>query len=850
MANVAVITNAFVIKSLPTKPFHQYDVFQSEGNIDSPPPPKRQRLIHALQTIAYPNVFQPQAVYDGNKLLYASHIVPDGIYRVHGSNPNAPPGARGWYEIKISRTKGTEVVPSHVNQLMTQGSATTQTITATNLLQLLLSQAANLKYPNNTRAYFTPDGKRQIPGMAVELWRGFFQSVRPSIGRMLVNVDMTVAAMYLSGPLIDVAMAVLNVRDARKLALHNDRSEDFKKLEKYLKKRLITVQTNPRSVKTIRGLVPGPVGRYEFHRSGSGPVTTIGIYYEETYRITLRFPDMIGVLTSGKSAPFPVVIPLELCKLNPGQLYKKKLPPEATREVVSFAAVNPADRLRTIRQGAGGRPDQLRSPVQEYAENQFMLEAGMRVDLNALTVPGRLLNVPRLVYGPGDHGNTPKLITPRDGAWNVLHSRFYTPQSMMRWAVVNFDHRIPPPTVQRVITGITGCCRELGMTVGQVNCVRTGDMHNVKQTLADVIRELGGAKEVDIIIVLLPTRADDIRTLVKYTSDCELGVRTQCLREQNIQRANNQYWNNVALKLNARLGGVNALVDSPVLKELKSKPFMIMGYDVSHPSPGVNRPSVCSLVWSHDQHGAAYCATTRVQEPRKEITNDLKDMVVDAILMFGNKHRVAPASVYFYRDGVSEGEFAQVQNTEIEAIKGAFEEVWRKMKLPGPLPKLTFLVVGKRHHFSFFPPSPNDEVGDRTGNCRAGLVVDKGLANPQFPDFYLQSHAAIKGTSRSGHYTVLLDENFGGNLGKLQELSFALCHVYAKATRSVSIPAPVYYADLACARGKFHIDPVLNMDLDGSTTTDGKEEATLDLQRWKAVYQSINANIQGSMYFL
>lgn len=28
----------------------------------------------------------------------------------------------------------------------------------------------------------------------------------------------------------------------------------------------------------------------------------------------------------------------------------------------------------------------------------------------------------------------------------------------------------------------------------------------------------------------------------------------------------------------------------------------------------------------------------------------------------------------------------------------------------------------------------------------------------------------------------------------LQALSFALCHVYARATRSVSIPAPVYCA--------------------------------------------------------
>ena len=34
---------------------------------------------------------------------------------------------------------------------------------------------------------------------------------------------------------------------------------------------------------------------------------------------------------------------------------------------------------------------------------------------------------------------------------------------------------------------------------------------------------------------------------------------------------------------------------------------------------------------------------------------------------------------------------------------------------------------------------------------------------------------------------------------RIQELAFTLCHVYAKATRSISIPAPVY-----C---EFRLDP-------------------------------------------
>ena len=50
-------------------------------------------------------------------------------------------------------------------------------------------------YPHNLRAYYTSAGREPIGG-GLELWRGFFQSVRPSIGQMIINVDVSVSAMY------------------------------------------------------------------------------------------------------------------------------------------------------------------------------------------------------------------------------------------------------------------------------------------------------------------------------------------------------------------------------------------------------------------------------------------------------------------------------------------------------------------------------------------------------------------------------------------------------------------------------------------------------------------------------
>jgi eukaryotic translation initiation factor 2C len=75
-------------------------------------------------------------------------------------------------------------------------------------------------------------------------------------------------------------------------------------------------------------------------------------------------------------------------------------------------------------------------------------------------------------------------------------------------------------------------------------------------------------------------------------------------------------------------------------------------------------------------------------------------------------------------------------------------------------PKITVIVVGKRHHVRFFPANANE--ADRSGNCIAGTVVDSDIAHPVEFDFYLQSHGGLLGTSRPSHYNVLHDENLFG----------------------------------------------------------------------------------------
>ena len=72
-------------------------------------------------------------------------------------------------------------------------------------------------------------------------------------------------------------------------------------------------------------------------------------------------------------------------------------------------------------------------------------------------------------------------------------------------------------------------------------------------------------------------------------------------------------------------------------------------------------------------------------------------------------------------------------------------------------------------------------------------------------------HFILQGTSRPCHYQVLWDDsNMSAN--ELESLSYYLCHLYSRCTKSVSYPAPTYYSHLAADRARKHHDHLTDME--------------------------------------
>jgi eukaryotic translation initiation factor 2C len=63
---------------------------------------------------------------------------------------------------------------------------------------------------------------------------------------------------------------------------------------------------------------------------------------------------------------------------------------------------------------------------------------------------------------------------------------------------------------------------------------------------------------------------------------------------------------------------------------------------------------------SHDPGAFRYSIQIRLQPPRVEIIQDLEAIVKDQLLYFAECSYYLPNRIIFYRDGVSEGQFAEV----------------------------------------------------------------------------------------------------------------------------------------------------------------------------------------------
>ncbi|KAK0227666.1 argonaute-like protein [Armillaria fumosa] len=805
--------------SVPEGMIYQYDVQIYVGDDDKEKTLNmsfNRSLFDKMQNL-FQDVFTPCAVYDGKKIAFASHELDLGASDkrqfdlMMDNGPERPPK-----RFIVCLTKAS-VVNLEVLQRFTKGlqSYDNEVQKALTALNVVIRMAPSLKYPSRGRSFYMHEAKSI--GLGLSVCQGYFQSVRPAVDRLLINVDITAGIMYKDGPLVPLCLEYLGLHPNQAYQL--DPEQGLPVYERIRLQRFLSgMKVVPvLAVSGARGRKGKPVlvkrltdknaSTLTFTPHGGGAATTVAAYFQRQHQ-PLQYPHVMCVET-----PSGAFIPLEKCEVPFGQHVKKDIPSEAVAAIVAFSTKPPMEQLAVIKKGV---------ELLQYNQSEYVKAFGLNIKSDSLPskINARVLSAPKLQFG----GKT--TLIPSFRLWNMMDKQVYKAASIKEWMVISYAS-VSQQNIKKMVAEMIKGCRSVGIAVEVTDPLikfENGLSENISQQLAAAGGQYRAKHKClpGLIVVILPDYGNShMYTEIKHFGQFKAGVATQCLKVGKCIDAKMQYWANVALKINPKLGGTNVVPAGESSKALSDpqNATIVMGADVMHPSSGSVAPSYAALVSSIDKLGTNYIARSSMQTSRQEMISDLKNMAKEGIQAYIKKRsevekiaNAKPKCLIFFRDGVSEGEFEQVLEKELPLLKAACQEA-------GINPRITFIIVIKRHHIRLFSENPKD-IDQNSKNLIAGTVVDQDITSPVLFDWYLQSHGGIKGTSRSSHYTVLHDEsNFTPDA--LQSLAFLLCHTFARATKSVSIPAPVYYAHLVCGKAKQHYDPsqpaVSDAETSGST---------------------------------
>lgn len=107
---------------------------------------------------------------------------------------------------------------------------------------------------------------------------------------------------------------------------------------------------------------------------------------------------------------------------------------------------------------------------------------------------------------------------------------------------------------------------------------------------------------------------------------------------------------------------------------------------------------MAAVVGSYDANFCYYTTSIRVQQKSKEeIILDFDKMMGEVLKVYLEENKHMPTNIIFYRDGVSEGQFNKVLTHEYKKMLEAI----RSFGGGDYKPKVTFIIVQKRHHTRF-----------------------------------------------------------------------------------------------------------------------------------------------------
>lgn len=390
------------------------------------------------------------------------------------------------------------------------------------------------------RSFFSLDGERKRIGFNINLWKGFFVSVRPSEMGLNINVDVANAAFFEEGKnIIDLATEFYKCRTDELVHLIDGRFESQLKNRK--------IKTHLGHTKKVDGFGPTAIN-HKFKQKNESWITVKD--YFESQNIPISLPHL-PCLKLGKEN----FVPMELCITARTNI--SKLTPREQSEMIKQTANPPHYRKNNI--------ENMMKNL-NLNEDPVLQELDIKVELRMTNLKGRVLQPPDLKFGQAKNRNLTILKSEEigtQGSWRNNGRRFLSTFLIKSCLCINLSEKTSKKNIENFLNVVKNVSKDHGIDISNSIYVENFTKLDSNSGFKFIEEIYKINQRPSLILAILPGTSDIYKAL-KTFGDLKYGVTTQAINGETIERASergfNQLASNICLKINPKTGGVNFIL--------------------------------------------------------------------------------------------------------------------------------------------------------------------------------------------------------------------------------------------------------------------------------------------------
>eukprot|EP00914_Ancora_sagittata_P006672 GHVO01013374.1.p1 GENE.GHVO01013374.1~~GHVO01013374.1.p1 ORF type:complete len:954 (+),score=173.32 GHVO01013374.1:163-3024(+) len=804
---VEVVSNHYSMTIDSKQPTTLYKHLVSIKEISAPDDPVRKEKRIEVVTEAMTKNGVVDYAYDGDTLIISQSIlaITETVY--------------GRFDLLVSNQD--EIDLGNATSMARNEDTTAQ------VLDIIMKQAAKETheelhprkfFPKNTSTDTMVDlapllGRRRDDGGAKSVWLGHFQSSCMSKEKtgdkswsVLLNVVSSVS--FDTMPFVDFLAKELKLKPRWTI-----RDIDFRKANRIIKG--LKVETwhcpakdaeNKRTYKALQ-LVDMSADQHVFPHEDKD--ISLADYFKARYGMAVRTDFPLLQVNPLKKKTY---LPIDGVYIS-RQKFSGNIPENIKSAVGNLLTMAPKDRHDCIQKARD----------ETFTQNQILERYGITIGRNMLNFNATVIVPPVLCYSESGRPESFKPLDVAGGKWNMMKMGFTRPSAVTNWSIIDFGSGASKHQLEEFEQELMKEGKRLNMKMAPPKLRHQIQRFESNSQLQDIVKKLPDRPQ--LIVCLFPERDQFLYTSVK--SFFENRCATQCLTAEKTPfigphpyKGNpSGHLANILSKINQKCMGSNQKIyhdrcEVDAVRKFvgKDRSCMVLGADITHATGAGARkrhvPSIAGLVGSLDDDLTVYGHAARCQDASDEVVQGIPEMLEEILATRKRRVKELPNRVIYFRDGVSDSQMASVLEKEVAALSGAFHAL-------GANPAILAIIVQKRHQTRFFP---KDSPDART-NLPPGTVIKDNLTHPsEWDNFYLLSHAGIKGTSRPARYFILrndISRKYDVPEKELIHFIYQMCHLQGRCQRTVSLPAPVYYAQLLLERCRILVKEAVREGTEG-----------------------------------